>query len=120
MVMGAHLPDGVARSAANVCYSAGALAEVMIVWVEQPYRAWVTRELSVASGLGPGTIRMVVRDLVAAGHAVRVPGVVVPGGSRRAHQYQLTRVGMAAWRDFRPEARVRHRPVKATPLTPRL
>ncbi|WP_158852334.1 hypothetical protein [Saccharothrix deserti] len=91
----------------------------MAKWVEQPYRAWLARELAAAVGLNQETVRMVVRDLIAAGHAVRVSGVVVPARSRRAYLYQLTPAGVEAWRGFRAEARVRHRPVKAKPLPPR-
>lgn len=117
VVMGAHLPEGVARTAANVGYSPGALAEVMAAWVEQRLRIWSVRDLSAASGLNVHTVRMVVRDVVAAGHAARMPGAVpsFPG----PYLYRLTPVGAQAWSGFRSDARLRRRPTKAESPLPR-
>lgn len=117
VVMGAHLPEGVARTAGNVGYSAGALAEVMAAWVGQRLRIWSVRNLSAVSGLNVRTVRMVVRDVVAAGHAARMSGAV--SSSPGPYLYRLTPVGAQAWGDFRSDARLRRRPDKAESLTPR-
>lgn len=118
VVMGAHLPEGVARTAANVGYSAGALAVVMAAWVEHRLRIWSVRDLSAASGLNLHTVRMVVRDVVAAGHAARMPGVGPWSPVRGPYLYRLTPVGAQAWSDFRSDARLRRRPERAESLTP--
>lgn len=120
VVMGAHLPEGVVRTVANVGYSAGALAEVMAAWVEQRLRIWPVRDLSAASGLNVRTVRMVVRDVVAAGHAARMPGAVLSFPGRGPYLYRMTPVGAQVWSGFRSDARLRRRPAKAESLTPHL
>ena len=74
--------------------------------------------IAAALDLNVHTVRMVVRDVVAAGHAARMPGAVssFPG----PYLYRLTPVGAQAWSDFRSDARLRRRPAKAESLMPRL
>lgn len=97
LVVGAYLRDSTARPSTRTRYALGLLAAVMAVWIEQPHRSWLKRELAQATNTGRGSMERILQDLVAAGHAVAAESPRIRGHRYRVGSYVLTPEGMAVW-----------------------